>query len=241
MRDDAPEDLVHELFGGAIFPEHAIGREVIGSPATIELLGPKEIGAVPCRALPPEQRRRRGRRQPRPRRGRTTRRARAHPRTVAPGRHATRGPATPAPRTGRRPRARHRAGACRASGCAPCAPTIPIATRSRCSTRRSVAGCRPGSSRRSVSGVVWRTRSTRTAPSFEETGSLAVAAGTAPERLDELLGVIDAELARLVDATRDQRARARRGQGSSPGLARAVARELERSHAPARPQRADAR
>ncbi len=51
-----------------------------------------------------------------------------------------------------------------------------------------------------MSGVVWRTRSTRTAPSFEETGSLAVAAGTAPERLDELLGVIDAELARLVDA-----------------------------------------
>jgi predicted Zn-dependent peptidase len=45
MRDDAPEDLVHELFGGAIFPDHAIGREVIGSPATIERLGSKEIGA----------------------------------------------------------------------------------------------------------------------------------------------------------------------------------------------------
>ena len=33
---------------------------------------------------------------------------------------------------------------------------------------------------------------------FEETGALAVSAGTAPERLDELLAVIDAQLERVV-------------------------------------------
>ena len=30
MRDDTPDDLVHELFAGAMFPDHPIGREVIG-------------------------------------------------------------------------------------------------------------------------------------------------------------------------------------------------------------------
>ena len=33
---------------------------------------------------------------------------------------------------------------------------------------------------------------------FEETGAFAVSAGTAPERLDELLAVIDAQLERVV-------------------------------------------
>jgi predicted Zn-dependent peptidase len=33
---------------------------------------------------------------------------------------------------------------------------------------------------------------------FEETGAFAVSAGTAPERVDELLGVFDAQLERLV-------------------------------------------
>jgi predicted Zn-dependent peptidase len=33
---------------------------------------------------------------------------------------------------------------------------------------------------------------------FEETGALAVSAGTSPERVDELLGVVDAQLERLV-------------------------------------------
>jgi len=36
MHDDEPEDLVQELFTGAMFPDHPIGREVIGSKATIE-------------------------------------------------------------------------------------------------------------------------------------------------------------------------------------------------------------
>lgn len=35
MRDDAPDDVVHETFGAAIFPEHPIGREIIGSHETV--------------------------------------------------------------------------------------------------------------------------------------------------------------------------------------------------------------
>jgi predicted Zn-dependent peptidase len=47
--------------------------------------------------------------------------------------------------------------------------------------------------RRGLAYAVYSYRS-----SYEETGALAVAAGTAPERLDELLAVIDDELERLV-------------------------------------------
>ena len=31
MRDDTPDDLVHELFEQAMFPTHPLGREVLGS------------------------------------------------------------------------------------------------------------------------------------------------------------------------------------------------------------------
>ncbi|MSO78173.1 MAG: insulinase family protein [Acidimicrobiia bacterium] len=45
MRDDAPEDLVHDVFAGAIFPGHPIGREVIGAPATINAMQSVDISA----------------------------------------------------------------------------------------------------------------------------------------------------------------------------------------------------
>jgi len=35
MRDDAPDDVVHETFGATIFPQHPIGREIIGSHGTV--------------------------------------------------------------------------------------------------------------------------------------------------------------------------------------------------------------
>src|SRR3954451_25222502 len=35
MRDDTPDDLVHDLFASAVFPQHPIGREIVGSPDTI--------------------------------------------------------------------------------------------------------------------------------------------------------------------------------------------------------------
>ena len=35
MRDDTPDDIVHELFASALYPKHPLGRSVLGSPETI--------------------------------------------------------------------------------------------------------------------------------------------------------------------------------------------------------------
>jgi len=43
MRDDAPDDLVHEVFAGALFPGHPLGREVAGSDTTIEAMTRDQI------------------------------------------------------------------------------------------------------------------------------------------------------------------------------------------------------
>jgi predicted Zn-dependent peptidase len=38
MRDDTPDDVVHELFGSTLFPDHPLGREVLGTRASIEAM-----------------------------------------------------------------------------------------------------------------------------------------------------------------------------------------------------------
>ena len=43
MREDAPDDLVHDVFAGALFPGHPLGREVAGSEATIEAVSRDQI------------------------------------------------------------------------------------------------------------------------------------------------------------------------------------------------------
>jgi predicted Zn-dependent peptidase len=43
MRDDTPDDLVHDLFARAHFPEHPLGREVLGSPDTIAAMSREGI------------------------------------------------------------------------------------------------------------------------------------------------------------------------------------------------------
>jgi predicted Zn-dependent peptidase len=45
MREDAPDDLVHDLLAGIVFPEHPLGREVIGFPETVESATPEVIAA----------------------------------------------------------------------------------------------------------------------------------------------------------------------------------------------------
>jgi len=35
MRDDTPDDLVHDLFAGAMFPDHPLGREVLGTASSV--------------------------------------------------------------------------------------------------------------------------------------------------------------------------------------------------------------
>jgi predicted Zn-dependent peptidase len=45
MRDDTPDDLVHEQFGAALYPEHPLGREVIGTVESIEAISRDDIAA----------------------------------------------------------------------------------------------------------------------------------------------------------------------------------------------------
>jgi predicted Zn-dependent peptidase len=45
MRDDTPDDLVHELFANALFPGHPLGREIAGSQATISAISRDAIAA----------------------------------------------------------------------------------------------------------------------------------------------------------------------------------------------------
>ncbi len=45
LRDDEPEDLVQDLFTDAVFPDHPIGREVIGSMDTLTAMTRDEIAA----------------------------------------------------------------------------------------------------------------------------------------------------------------------------------------------------
>jgi predicted Zn-dependent peptidase len=43
MRDDTPDDLVHDVFAGALFPDHPLGREVAGTQATISAMARDDI------------------------------------------------------------------------------------------------------------------------------------------------------------------------------------------------------
>ena len=45
MRDDTPDDLVHDLFGQAMFPEHPLGREVLGGIDSITAMPRDDIAA----------------------------------------------------------------------------------------------------------------------------------------------------------------------------------------------------
>ncbi len=45
MRDDTPDDLVHDLFAGALFPGHPLGREVLGSDESITEMARDDIAA----------------------------------------------------------------------------------------------------------------------------------------------------------------------------------------------------
>ncbi|HEX9970337.1 MAG TPA: pitrilysin family protein [Acidimicrobiales bacterium] len=43
MRADEPADFVHEVFAEALFPDHPLGREVLGDEARIEAMSPDDI------------------------------------------------------------------------------------------------------------------------------------------------------------------------------------------------------
>ena len=45
MRDDAPDDLVHDVFARALFPAHPLGREVAGSQDTIGAMARDDVAS----------------------------------------------------------------------------------------------------------------------------------------------------------------------------------------------------
>ena len=196
MRDDAPEDLVHELFASAMFPEHAIGRAVIGSPATIERMTPDDVRAFHAAHYHPsnvvvaaagnivhdevvalvEQ-------------GLQHTDGARPPREPWPGEPAP----TPSALLVRDTEQAHAVLGMRA---------LPVDDPDRYALSVLNQALGGGMSsrlfqevreRRGLAYAVYSYRS-----SYEETGSLAVAAGTAPERLHELLAVVDDELDRIV-------------------------------------------
>jgi predicted Zn-dependent peptidase len=196
MRDDAPEDLVHELFAEAIFPGHPIGREVIGSPATIDAMVSDDIGGFHARHYHPSNvvvavagnldhdevvklvehglERPEGSRPPRDvYAGETPPRALAVLERPTEQAHVV---------LGMRALARD------------------DPDRHALTVLNQVLGggmsSRLFQEVREERGLAYSVYSYRAA--FEETGVLAVAAGTGPERVDELLGVVDAQLERVV-------------------------------------------
>jgi predicted Zn-dependent peptidase len=196
MRDDTPDDLVHDLFSSAMFPGHPIGREVIGSPETINAMSRADIAGFHAEHYHPSN----------------VVVAVAgnidHDEVVELVDRASVGV------EGRRPFRSHHDGS---------PGPVPVAVLERPTEQahvvlgmRSLRRDDPDryaltvlnqvfgggmSSRlfqdvREQRGLAYSVFSYRAA--FEETGALAIYAGTSPERVPELLEVVDGQLARLV-------------------------------------------
>ena len=196
MRDDTPDDLVHDVFAGALFPGHALGRSVLGTDSSIEAMPRDDIAAYHFAHYRPgniviaaagnlthddlvdrlSPTRRRPRRRSAGARHRRVRRS----------------------ESGRRRSSGRRSRRTSSSGCVRSRNSIPTATRSTVLNQALGGGM---SSRlfqevREERGLAYSVFSYR--GSFADTGLLAVYAGTSPERVQETLDVIDAELDRLV-------------------------------------------
>jgi len=55
MRDDDPEDLVHDAFGAALFGEHPLGRPIIGSVESIEAMTRTQLHSFHRRRYTPQR------------------------------------------------------------------------------------------------------------------------------------------------------------------------------------------
>jgi predicted Zn-dependent peptidase len=197
MRDDTPDDLVHDLFANALFPGHPLGREVAGTHDTITAMSRDAIAAY--------------------------HRAHYHPENVvvAVAGNIDHDAVVKMVEAGA-PRASRYARAPRADGSRADAPR-PVAVLERpLEQAHLVLGMRAlprddpdryalalidqvlgggMSSRlfqqvREQRGLAYSVFSYRSA--FEETGALAVYCGTSPEHVDEVLGVVGDELDRLI-------------------------------------------
>ena len=212
MRDDTPDDLVHDVFAEALFPEHPLGREISGSQETISAMTRDADRGVPRRALPA-----RPTWWSRSPATSTTTRSSKLVEAALPATDGDRRAARVNGADGAATRSRSRVAR------APARAGAHRARRSRARPRRSrpvrAGGRRPGARRRHELAALpggprearpRRTRCSRTAARSRRPARSAVYCGTAPERVDEVLDVVRAELDRLVadGGVTERRARA---------------------------------
>ena len=197
MRDDTPDDLVHDVFAGALFPEHPLGREISGSQETIGAVTRDQIAEYHAAHYRPSN-------VVVAVAGNIDHDDVVDRLRTAAARDRRRASAARQRRRRRRARARSRAS------------TVRWSSRTWCSGARALRRDDPDrfalavvdqvlgggmSSRlfqevREKRGLAYSVFSYRSA--FEETGALAVYCATAPERVEETLDVVRAELDRLV-------------------------------------------
>ena len=56
MHADEPADLVHDVLASALFPEHPLGREVLGEQSTVEAMTVEDVAAFHAAHYRPGQR-----------------------------------------------------------------------------------------------------------------------------------------------------------------------------------------
>jgi predicted Zn-dependent peptidase len=196
MRDDTPDDLVHDLFASAIFPDHPIGRNVLGDFESIGSMPRDAIAAFHAQHYHPSNV------------------------VVAAAGNLEHDAVVALVEAGLRREAGERPA--RLPYCGEPAPKAVAVVEHDLEQVHLVLGVRAirrddpdryafgvlnqvlgggMSSRlfqevRERRGLAYSVYSYRSA--FEETGALGIYAGTARERLDELLGVLDGELDRIL-------------------------------------------
>ena len=234
MDEDTPDDRVHTLLSGVLFPDHPLGRETAGERAD----GGRHRRRSDVRAFFERWYRPAnlvvsvaGARRPRRRVVAAVETAFAAPRAAASC------PDGSPPAGRRRPRSSCSAGAPSRStwpsAAGACARDDPTASASTWSTTSSAAACRAACSTRSASGGVWPTRCSRRRRRYCDAGALTVYAGTAPAQVDEVLDLVDGELERLRRRRHDRR-RAGRGRGLPRRLRTCSAWRTRQPHGPPR-------
>ena len=195
MHLDEPSDVVYERFAQTMFPNHPLGREVLGLPDVITSVRVvDDIRSVFRRALPHRQHRRRGRGRPRPRAPRRRARASLHrrPPRRATGARCSRPDVAGLDVTTRDSEQAHLVLGVRG-------PSRRSPERFALSLLNFIFGgglsSRLFQKIREERGLCYSIVSDRVA--YGDAGSLAVAVGTSPERAHEVLDLVLAELAEL--------------------------------------------
>ena len=197
MYEDTPQDLVHDLLSEAVFGRHALGRPVVGRTEVISSVSPPRSPPTTAHAT-----RRRTSSSPRLATSRTTaspacwtrRRGKWADPPASPRR--VRAPLVKAPAPGLRFQRKDTEQYHVCVGATGDLALGPAALRGLPCSTASWAGRPPrGSSRRSVSGAGWRTRSTTFLSQYTDSGQIGLYVGTREENLSACLEIAAAEIA----------------------------------------------